>query len=217
MIKFIQIKVGKQLRSEISDWKTFVFFSIKQAFRWWQPFPFTCFAFNNATVFRVIENGFTDQVKNSFYVSVDFPRVDNDRLFDLFIQQRLVNRHEIALNIHLQDIAIIVIILRTGSDKMVYPLYPVMGSLSFSATVTVVDKALFKNRGNVIENKVVNNPVAKTGGKYLPFYRLIYNKTNARARFVAPVNDFIVQLNEIVFIILLEFQSIISVPLIAAG
>ena len=40
-----------------------------------------------------------------------------------------------------------------------------MGALAGPATVTVVDKPFFKNRGDVVENKVVDNPVTEIGGE----------------------------------------------------
>ena len=167
-----------------------------------------------------------DQVKDSaasrcgitkISIAGDFSGVFNDHPAYHLIKQRPVNRHEIALNIHLQDIAIIVIILRTGSDKMVYPLYSVMCSLSFTATVAVVDKPLFKNRGNVVEDKVMNNAIAEIGSKHFAFHRFINYETNARAWFVPEVYDFIAKFDQIVFVAKFKFQDIICIPLVASS
>lgn len=70
---------------------------------------------------------------------------------------------------------------------MVYSLYAVMGSLSFTATIAVVDKLLFKNRGNVVEDKVMNNPVTEIGCKHFPFHRFIDDETDAWPWFVPEV------------------------------
>ena len=100
---------------------------------------------------------------------------------------------------------------------MVYPLYSVMCSLSFAATVGVVDKPLFKNRGNVVEDKVMNNPVTEIGCKHFPFHRFINNETNAWTWFVPEVYDFIAKFDQIVFVVKFKFQSIIGIPLVTSG
>ena len=48
---------------------------------------------------------------------------------------------------------------------MIDPLDAIMGAFTCPATVTVVDKPFFKNRGDVVENKVVDNPVTEIGGE----------------------------------------------------
>jgi hypothetical protein len=80
-----------------------------------------------------------------------------------------------------------------------------MCSLSFAATVAVVDKPLFKNRRNVVEDKVMNNPIAEIGCKHFPFHRFIDNETNAWARFVPEVYNFIAKFDQIVFVVKFKF------------
>jgi hypothetical protein len=92
-----------------------------------------------------------------------------------------------------------------------------MCSLSLAAAVTVVDKLLFKHRGNVVEDKVMNNPVAKISSKHFPHHRFFDNETNAGARFVPEVYDFIEKFDQIVFMEQFKFKGIIGVPLVAAS
>ena len=100
---------------------------------------------------------------------------------------------------------------------MVYSLYAIMGSLSFAATIAVVDKPLFKNRGNVVEYKVMNNPVAEIGCKHFPFHGFIDDETDAWPWFVPAVYNFIAKFDQIVFVVKFKFQSIIGIPLVTSG
>jgi len=76
---------------------------------------------------------------------------------------------------------------------MANPFNPVMCSLAFAATIAVVDKYFFENRGNVIVNKMVDNPVAKIGGKNLALYRFINYKANALFGFIPVFKNFVAQ------------------------
>jgi hypothetical protein len=50
---------------------------------------------------------------------------------------------------------------------MVYPFYSVV--CSFVTTITIVYKNFFKNMGNVIVNKMMNNPVSEICSENLSF------------------------------------------------
>jgi len=95
--------------------------------------------------------------------------------------------------------------------------WEVMGILSLTATVTVVDKLLFKQKGNVVEDKAMNNPVAEIGCKHFPFHRFIDNETNAGARVVPEVYDFVEKGNQVVFILKFKFQGIMGIPFVFTG
>jgi hypothetical protein len=91
-----------------------------------------------------------------------------------------------------------------------------MCSLSFAATIAVVDKPLFKYRGNVVEDKVMDNPVAEIGSKHFPFHGFIDDETDAWPWFVPAVYNFIAKFDQIVFVVKFKFQGIVCIPLVAS-
>lgn len=97
---------------------------------------------------------------------------------------------------------------------MIYSLDSVMGSFPFAATVTIIDKTLFKYRRKVIKQKVVNNPVAKIGREDLSFYGFINNKANTGSRFISSFNNLTPQFNQLMFEIDLELYRAAGIPLI---
>lgn len=74
---------------------------------------------------------------------------------------------------------------------MVNPPDAIMGAFAFSATVTVVDKMFLKNRGDIVENEVVDNSVAEIGSENLAFYGFINDETNAWMRGATASNNFL--------------------------
>ena len=100
---------------------------------------------------------------------------------------------------------------------MIDPLDAIMGAFTCPATVTVVDKPFFKNRGYIVENEMVDNPVAEIGGENFAFYRFVYDKSNAPPGLVIPFKNVIAQMDEAAFVMKLKRQSIVGISLVPAG
>ena len=74
---------------------------------------------------------------------------------------------------------------------MIRTLDAVMGPPAFAATVAVIDEGFLENRGDMVVNIVMNDPVAEVGGKNLSFDRLVDNEADAGLRLVAPLHNLI--------------------------
>lgn len=164
---------------------------MKQTFWSWQTGPISFPSFDYATFLRVIENGFFNKIKNKWQVKIKIVLLFDQLFCHFFIKQWFVHCHKVTFDVEFKDIAIFGIVLWTGADKMVYPFYSVMCSFAFAATVAVVDKNFFKNRGNVIVNKMMDYPVAEIGGKNLAFYRFINNEANTWFGLIPVFKNFI--------------------------
>jgi hypothetical protein len=92
-----------------------------------------------------------------------------------------------------------------------------MGTFLLAATVTVVNKVFFKYRGDMVKNVMVDYTVAKVGGKYFAFYRLINNEADALLRLVIPRNNLITQFQKVAFVLNFKFEGVDCVALVAAG
>ena len=82
---------------------------------------------------------------------------------------------------------------------------------------SVVDKNFFENRGNVIVNKMMDNPVAEIGGKNLAFYRFINDKANAWFGFIPVFKNFVAQGKYIGFEMLFKGQRVDGIAFVFPG
>lgn len=136
---------------------------------------------------------------------------------NFFIKQRLAYGHKIPLNIKFKNVAIFGIVAGTGANEVVNTPYTIMCSFPYTATVTVIDKRLFKNGRYVLIYKMVNYPVPEIGSKNLPLYRFVNYKTDATAGFVVAVHYFIGKSKQIGFKMLFKCKRIYGVAFVFPG
>ena len=187
LVKEIKIKIGKNLRSQITDRQPLPLCHRKQAFRLRQPFPVAAAALDIAVVLRVVENHLINQLNQQ--QTVRFVIILQHKFAQFPKQDSLVNAHKKRLYVHLQDITVFGIILRTKADKFGNPVNPVLGSFSLPTAVTVINKLRLKQMVQLINNQMMYDSVAEIGGKYFPLHRLADNKGDRSSRHIAPVVD----------------------------
>ena len=89
------------------------------------------------------------------------------------------------------------VIARTGTDKMSAPLDAQRRAFADTTTVTVINECPFKKRADVIENQVMNHPVAEIGGENFAPTRFFDDKTGAGSDLVNAVRQLASERQEI--------------------
>ncbi len=92
-----------------------------------------------------------------------------------------------------------------------------MGAFPNPTAIAVIYKQFFKQRGNAVEYKMMNDPVPKIGSKDLSFYRFINNKADAGSRLIDQVGDIIKQRKYLVFKFVFKCQGINGIALVFSG
>lgn len=105
------------------------------------------------------------------------------------------------------------VIPSAGTDKMLQPPDAVERALALAAGIAVVDKERIDQRIKAVEKKMVDDPVAETGGKNFTLDRLISDKTGVRAGPVNAGRDLFGQSGDVVFQVHFENQLALGAPL----
>ena len=145
-----------------------------------------------AILCRVIVNNFIDQIQYQIDIKSGISN-DSQFIFYLLIQYIPIHRHKVPLDIKFQNIAILPVILRTRADKMRNSFYPFRCSFANSATITVFNKMMLKNRINVIKNEVMHYAVPKVSGKYFSLNGFFYHETNTLSDFILTTYYFFIK------------------------
>lgn len=136
-------------------------------------------------------------------------------ILDLPQQQILVNRHEIASNIQLENIRVSGVVSGTGADEIVYPPDSIMSSLAFPAAVAVMDECPLKYRRYMIVDEMMHNSIPEIGGKDFSLYRFVHDETYAWFRFVSQGKNLFGEFKQIGLEVHFEAQCIDGAPLVS--
>ncbi len=108
------------------------------------------------------------------------------------------------------------VVSRTGTDKIVKPLYSAGSAFSFPAAVAIVNKQSFKNRADVIINEVMDYPVPEIGGENFSLHRLENYKTDTWTNFICSIFYFLVKLKQFTLVIYFKVQDVNGVSFVLA-
>lgn len=109
--------------------------------------------------------------------------------------------HKETLDVQFQHITILAVILRTLPDEALYAMDTEVRSLAFAARVAVINKVVFKQRIQFVDDEMMDNPITEIGSKYFAFDRFVDDKCYRFARLITAIVDFIAKLQQIGFVI----------------
>lgn len=216
MIELVQIDVAKELAGQIADGKAFVFLGKEQAFGFGQAHPIFAFAFHAAVSGRVVEYDDTEKIEHESNVKgrvFYFPQPP----FDFLIQNIPVHGHEIAFDVQLQDPAIFLIVFRGCADEMADPPDAERRAFPQAAGVAVAEEMFFKKRVDVIENQMVDDAIAKIGGKDLPPDGLFGDETSAGTDRVGAPLYLVKKREQVFFVVQFELEGVDGFSFVLPG
>ncbi len=192
MIEFIQIDIAEKLRCEIADGQTTIFVRMEQTFCFRQLIPVAFLSFYDTICCGVVKYCFFDKLKDKRQAAANPVLLPSQFSFYFLEKHDLIHRHEISLDVELEDVTIFGIILRTGTDEVIYSLNAVMCAFSFAAAITVIDKGFFKYAGDAIVNVMMHHPVFEIRCEYFTLHRFVDDETDAWLWFVSMRYDLVV-------------------------
>ena len=75
--------------------------------------------------------------------------------------------------------------MRTGTDKMSHSFNAARCPPTLAATVAVIDKERLKQGVNIIEQQMMDNPIAKGRGDNFPLHRIKNHESHAAADLIS--------------------------------
>lgn len=133
---------------------------------------------------------------------------------DLREENTAVDTHEKTLYIQLQNIRVLCVILARLPYESVDSLYSEKCPLSFPAAVRVMDEEFLKDRTQLADNVMMNNPIPEIARENLAPNRLIHDEGNRFPDFVRSVSDFLVELQETRLVVELKCKRVDSISFV---
>ena len=130
-----------------------------------------------------------------------------DDILDHGKQDRAIYGHEKARNIEFQNPSLMSKIMGRCSHEAFHSLDSEGGSFSYSTGIRVMDEEILENRVEFIDNEMVNDSISEVASKNLSFDGMIDDKSDAFINGISSIHNLLVQLNEIRFVIELEFDG----------
>ena len=212
-IEIVEVEVRENLAREVADREADSRRRKKEALRPRQSDPILLLSFYDAVFRRIVANNLLAEPEQLRRVVSGVLRIDD--VSDLGKEDRSVDIHEKPLYVELQDMRGFRVIFGRLPDEPVDPADPEERPFSFPATVAVVDEELLKDRIELADDEMMDDPVAEIAGEYLALDRFVHDEGDAFADFVPSGNDLVIELNELRFVVELEGKRVRRAPLVA--
>lgn len=150
---------------------------MKQGLAIWETKPIGISTDTSAVDSRIEENDFACEIEEERNVDTLSPRVTRyirrtvshleDSLMNEGHKDFSVDVHEVALDVHLEDIGWLCVVLRARTDMVVKAVNAVVGATILDAGIGIGNERALEESVQIIEDKVMHNAIAELSSKDL--------------------------------------------------